>query len=47
VLVTHEPRYASYADRVLTVRDGVVSENAGRIVTLARDEDDEIMEGVS
>jgi putative ABC transport system ATP-binding protein len=52
VLVTHEPRYASYADRVLTVRDGMVSENAGRVVTLARSEDDGMndsdeLEGVS
>jgi putative ABC transport system ATP-binding protein len=47
VLVTHQPRYASYADRVLTVRDGVVSENAGRVVTLARSEDDDELEGVS
>jgi putative ABC transport system ATP-binding protein len=52
VLVTHEPRYASYADRVLTVRDGMVSENAGRVVTLARSEDNGMndsdeLEGVS
>jgi ABC-type lipoprotein export system ATPase subunit len=24
VLVTHEPRFASYADRVLFLRDGVI-----------------------
>lgn len=35
ILVTHEPRYASFADRVLTVRDGMISENPGRVVTLA------------
>ena len=28
VLVTHEPRFASYSDRVLRVRDGVVREEA-------------------
>jgi putative ABC transport system ATP-binding protein len=51
VLVTHEPRYASYADRVLTVRDGLVSENSGRVVTFARTDDgmndDDELEGVS
>jgi putative ABC transport system ATP-binding protein len=47
VLVTHEPRYASYADRVLTVRDGVVSENSGRVVTFARSAEDGELEGVS
>lgn len=35
ILVTHEPRYASFADRVLIVRDGVISENPGRVVSLA------------
>ncbi|MEI7056118.1 ABC transporter ATP-binding protein [Nocardioides sp. CCNWLW239] len=29
VLVTHEPRYASWADRVIYVRDGVVVDEAG------------------
>lgn len=29
VLVTHEPRYASWADRVIYVRDGLVVDEAG------------------
>jgi putative ABC transport system ATP-binding protein len=41
VLVTHEPRYASYADRVLTVRDGDVSEHAGRVLALTSNGHDE------
>lgn len=42
VLVTHEPRYASYADRVLTVRDGMVCENLGRVVSIIDDFDDDL-----
>ncbi len=34
VLVTHEPRFASFADRVLMVRDGNVVENAGVVASL-------------
>jgi putative ABC transport system ATP-binding protein len=34
VLVTHEPRFASFADRVLMVRDGNVVENAGVVAAL-------------
>jgi ABC-type transport system involved in cytochrome bd biosynthesis fused ATPase/permease subunit len=34
VLVTHEPRFASFADRVLMVRDGKVVENAGVVASL-------------
>lgn len=34
VLVTHEPRFASFADRVLMVRDGHVMENAGVVASL-------------
>jgi putative ABC transport system ATP-binding protein len=48
VLVTHEPRYASYADRVLTVRDGTVTENPGRVVALAAPSDfDDLEEDAS
>ncbi len=34
VLVTHEPRFASFADRVLMVRDGNVVENTGVVAAL-------------
>jgi putative ABC transport system ATP-binding protein len=34
VLVTHEPRFASFADRVLMVRDGNVVENPGVVASL-------------
>ena len=34
VLVTHEPRFASFADRVLMVRDGLVTENSGVVAPL-------------
>lgn len=33
-MVTHEPRFASFADRVLMVRDGNVVENAGVVASL-------------
>ena len=35
VLVTHEPRYASWADRVIYVRDGLVVDEAGETPNLA------------
>ena len=35
VLVTHEPRYASWADRVIYVRDGLVVDEAGESPNLA------------
>jgi putative ABC transport system ATP-binding protein len=30
VLVTHEPRFASYADRVIHLRDGALTSSADR-----------------
>jgi putative ABC transport system ATP-binding protein len=35
VLVTHEPRYASWADRVIYVRDGLVVDEAGETPNLS------------
>jgi putative ABC transport system ATP-binding protein len=43
VLVTHEPRYAAYADRVVSMRDGRIVDIAG----LAPREDEELEMGLA
>ncbi|MGH3353634.1 MAG: ABC transporter ATP-binding protein [Nocardioides sp.] len=39
VLVTHEPRYASWADRVVYVRDGLVVDESGETPGLALEDE--------
>jgi len=42
VLVTHEPRFASWSDRVVFLRDGRVVDDTGR-----RAEPDALLDGAS